>query len=130
TSMLVSLETRVPLLDHVVMEYAASMPETFKFRAREGKRILKRVMAPHLPADVLGRRKMGFGVPLGRWFRTELRDYARDVLTDARTRQRGIVAPRAVDDLLHAHDTGRRDLSAQIWSLICFELWCRTWWDR
>jgi asparagine synthase (glutamine-hydrolysing) len=73
---------------------------------------------------------MGFGVPLDAWFRGELRGFARDVVTDSRTRQRGIFRPEVVDRLLAVHLEGRRDYSSQLWSLICLELWCRTWWDR
>lgn len=129
-SMLTSLESRVPLLDHVVMEHAARMPVGLKLRNGAGKHILKEAMRPYLPTEILTRRKMGFGVPLDGWFRNELRGFAREVLTDARTRQRGLVRPEAVDRLFAAHLEGRRDYSSQLWSLICLELWCRTWWDR
>jgi asparagine synthase (glutamine-hydrolysing) len=130
TSMLTSLESRVPLLDHVVMEHAARMPSTLKLRDGRGKHILKAAMARHLPAEILTRRKMGFGVPLARWFRGDLKDFARDILLDTRTRQRGILRPETVSRRLDAHLQGRRDYSAHLWSLICFELWCREWWDR
>lgn len=130
TSMLVSLEARVPLLDHVLMEFVATMPTTLKLRNSTGKAILKRVMANNLPAEVLKRRKMGFGVPLGPWFRRELADYAKGVLLDRRTRERGILEPRAVADLLEEHCSGRRDFSSQIWSLLCLEEWARRWLDR
>jgi asparagine synthase (glutamine-hydrolysing) len=130
TSMLNSLETRVPLLDHVVMEHAARMPSRIKLRDGEGKRVLKTAMRPYLPGEILSRRKMGFGVPLATWFRRDLKDFARDVLTEPRTRQRGILRPESVARLLDAHQGGRRDHSSQLWSLICLELWFRTWWDR
>ena len=126
-SMLTSLEARVPLLDHVVMEHAARMPPGLKLREGSGKHILKAAMRPYLPAEMLSRRKMGFGVPLARWFRKDLKDFTRDVLLDARTRERGIVRPDAAARLLDAHLTGGRDYSSQLWSLICFELWCRQW---
>jgi asparagine synthase (glutamine-hydrolysing) len=129
TSMLTSLESRVPLLDHVLIEFAATIPESLKFQGGLGKHILKRTMAPYLPAEILSRRKMGFGVPLASWFRGQLREFATDILTDPRTRQRGVVRPAAVDALLGEHAAGR-DRSSQIWSLICFELWSRTWVDR
>jgi asparagine synthase (glutamine-hydrolysing) len=129
-SMLTSLESRVPLLDHVVMEHAARMPVGLKLRDGAGKHVLKEAMRPYLPPEVLTRRKMGFGVPLDVWFRGELRGFARDVITDNRTRQRGIFRPEAVDRLLAVHLQGRRDCSSQLWSLICLELWCRAWWDR
>jgi asparagine synthase (glutamine-hydrolysing) len=129
-SMLTSLESRVPLLDHLVMEHAARMPVGLKLRDGAGKHILKEAMRPYLPAEILTRRKMGFGVPLDAWFRGELRGFTRDILTDRRTRQRGILRPEAVDQLLASHLEGRRDQSSQLWSLICLELWCRAWWDR
>ena len=130
TSMLTSLESRVPLLDHVVMEEVAALPSSVKLRDGVGKYILKEAMKPHLPAEILSRRKMGFGVPLMTWLRRDLRDFAHDVLLDGRARQRGIVRPGAVRDLLERHMRGDRDYSSQLWSLICFELWCRNWWDR
>ena len=130
TSMLVSLEARVPLLDHVLMEYVATIPTAMKLANGEGKAVLKRVMADHLPAEVLHRRKMGFGVPLGAWLRGELGDYARDVLLDDRTRRRGFLAPVAVETLLAEHRRGAHDRSAQIWSLLCLEEWARAWLDR
>ncbi|HKW94420.1 MAG TPA: asparagine synthase (glutamine-hydrolyzing) [Methylomirabilota bacterium] len=129
-SMLTSLETRVPLLDHVLMEEVAAMPSHVKLRDGVGKYILKEVMRPHLPPEVLSRRKMGFGVPLASWLRNDLRDFTQDVLLDGRARQRGIMREGGVRDLLSRHLSGGRDYSPQIWSLICFELWARTWWDR
>ena len=130
TSMLTSLETRVPLLDHVLMEHVARMPARMKMRNGSAKWVLKETMRDALPAEILNRRKMGFGVPLAGWFRKELRDFSRDVLLDPRARQRGILRTAAVEGLLAAHQEGPRDFSSELWSLICFELWCRTWWER
>ncbi len=130
TTMLTSLEARVPLLDHVVMEHAARMPPTLKLRDGIGKYILKQAMRPHLPGDILSRRKMGFGVPLATWLRKDLKDFAREILSDPKTRQRGILQTEAVDRFLDSHLQGHRDHSPQLWSVICFELWCRTWWAR
>lgn len=129
-SMLTSLENRVPLLDHVLIETVARMPEPLKLHAGVGKYILKRAMAEDLPREVLTRPKMGFGVPLAAWFRGKLQEFTKDVLLDRRVCQRGIIRPRAIEALLDAHARGARDWSSQIWSLICFELWCRTWLDR
>ena len=129
-SMAVSLESRVPLLDHRLMEFLATVPSTFKLRNGRGKYLLQRAMAQDLPGEILTRRKMGFGVPLGAWFRRELRDMARDVLLGAQARERGLFRPSEVESLLATHDSGRRDCSARLWSLICFELWMRQWADR
>ena len=130
TSMLTSLETRVPLLDHVVMEHAARIPPSLKLRNGSGKFILKEAMRRHLPLEIVTRRKMGFGVPLAQWFRKDLKDLTQDLLGDGRARERGIVRPERVAAILDAHLGGRRDYSSQLWSLVCFELWCRQWWDR
>src|SRR3984893_11339431 len=122
TSMAVSLESRVPLLDHRLMELVATIPSALKLRDGTGKYVLKRAMAGDLPAEILTRKKMGFGVPLGAWFRHELRVMTRDVLLGSRARERGIFRASEVEALLATHDTGRRDYSARLWSLICFEL--------
>jgi asparagine synthase (glutamine-hydrolysing) len=128
-SMAVSLETRVPLLDHVLMEYVGTIPSSFKLRDGTGKYLLKRAMADALPAGVLGRRKMGFGVPLASWLRGELRDMSRDVLLSKESRERGVFRSSEVERLLSLHETGRRDCSARLWALICFELWMTRWVD-
>jgi asparagine synthase (glutamine-hydrolysing) len=130
TSMLVSLEARVPLLDHVLMEYVATMPTALKLSDSGGKAILKRAMADALPPDVLHRRKMGFGVPLARWFRAELGDHAREVLLDDRTRRRGLLDTATVARLLEEHRSGRRDRATMLWALLCLEEWARVWLDR
>jgi asparagine synthase (glutamine-hydrolysing) len=129
-SMLVSLEARVPLLDHVLMEFVATMPSGLKLRNGTGKAILKTLMAGELPAELLGRPKMGFGVPLGAWFRRDLADYARDVLLGQRTRERGLFDARVVGEVLDEHQRGGRDRSSQLWTLMTFEEWARRWVDR
>jgi asparagine synthase (glutamine-hydrolysing) len=126
-SMAVSLEVRVPLLDHVLMEFLATVPASFKLRDRTGKFLLKRAVAPLLPPGILARRKMGFGVPLASWFRSELRDLTRDVLLSQSARERGLFRMPAVEALLDSHASGRRDDSAMLWALVCFELWMRQW---
>jgi asparagine synthase (glutamine-hydrolysing) len=127
TSMAVSLEARVPLLDHVLMEYIGTIPSSFKLRNGTGKYLLKRAMADALPASVLQRRKMGFGVPLGAWLRGELRDLAHEVLLSKESGERGIFRRSEVERLLGEHDARRRDWSARLWALMCFELWMRRW---
>ncbi|HKX03979.1 MAG TPA: asparagine synthase (glutamine-hydrolyzing) [Methylomirabilota bacterium] len=127
TSMAVSLEARVPLLDHILMEFVATIPSPFKLRNGTGKHLLKRAMLRSLPAEILTRPKMGFGVPLGSWFNGELRDMTRDILLSRTARERGIFRPAEVERVLQVHDSGRRDCSARLWSLVCFELWMRQW---
>jgi len=129
TSMAVSLESRVPLLDHRLLEFVATIPSSLKLKGGTGKYILKRAMASRLPADILSRRKMGFGVPLGAWFRGELRDMTHDLLLEPRTRQRGIFRTSWVEGLLRDHESRRRDCSARLWAMLCLELWMRRWAD-
>jgi asparagine synthase (glutamine-hydrolysing) len=129
TSMAVSLESRVPLLDHRLLEFVATIPSSLKLKGGTGKYILKRAMASRLPAEILSRRKMGFGVPLGAWFRGELRDMTHDLLLEPRTRQRGIFRTSWVEGLLRDHESRRRDCSARLWAMLCLELWMRRWAD-
>ncbi|GAA1809688.1 asparagine synthase (glutamine-hydrolyzing) [Planosporangium flavigriseum] len=123
-----SLEARSPLLDHKVIEWAAGLPTNLKVRGSETKYLLKRAVADWLPPGLLNRPKMGFGVPLASWLRTELRDLSRDVLTDATARGRGLFRPESVAALLDQHDAGI-DHSTRIWALMQFELWHRMYVD-
>jgi len=127
TSMAVSLESRVPLLDHILMEFVATIPSRLKLRNGRGKHIFKQAIKEWVPDAVLTRPKMGFGVPLGTWLNAELRDMTHDVLLSSQARQRGIFRAAEVERLLRVHGSGRRDLSARLWALLCFELWMRRW---
>ena len=126
-SMLCSLETRAPLLDHEVVEMAARIPSHLKLKDGETKYILKKTMAGILPDDILYRRKMGFGVPLVHWFKKDLTAYARDVLLSQQARERGFFNAAAVEKMLDDHQRAGRDLSARIWALLFFEHWARNW---
>jgi asparagine synthase (glutamine-hydrolysing) len=128
-SMAHSLETRVPLLDHPLVELAARIPPDLHVHGPVTKYLFKQAMKGIVPDTILARPKQGFAIPLGRWFRGRLREVARDVLLDARGRQRGIFDPRKVEALLHAPARGR-DLDLQTWTLLSFELWCRVFLDR
>ncbi|MGC5014906.1 asparagine synthase (glutamine-hydrolyzing) [Streptosporangium sp. DT93] len=125
STMACSVEARSPFLDHVLMEWAAGLPGELKIRGGTTKYLLKRALAGWLPADLLRRPKMGFGVPLASWLRAGLRPLAHDLLTDATARGRGIFDPGAVARLLAEHAAGR-DHSDRIWALLQFELWHRT----
>jgi asparagine synthase (glutamine-hydrolysing) len=128
-SMAHSLETRVPLLDHPLVELAARIPPDLQVHGPTTKYLFKRALQGIVPDTILARPKQGFAVPLGRWFRGKLRELARDVLLDARGRQRGIFDPRQVEALLDAPARGR-DLDLQTWTLLSFELWCRLFLDQ
>jgi asparagine synthase (glutamine-hydrolysing) len=124
-----SIESRVPLLDNEVIDFAASLPASMKIHAGRRKHLLKEAVRTLLPDEILNRRKQGFGVPLGVWFRGGLSDLLSDVLTSPRTRQRGYFQPSFVDRLVDEHRTGKRDHSLRLWQLMIFELWHREYLD-
>jgi len=126
-SMAHSLEARVPLLDHKVVEYAFSLPADLKLRRGATKYVLKRALRGLLPDSILDRRKQGFAVPLGRWFRGT--SFFTDLLLSDRARRRELFEPEAVRTLLRRHQAGR-PLDLQLWTLASFELWARRVLDR
>lgn len=130
-SMAHGLECRAPFLDHRVVELALAMPIDRKLRLRPGrsKVILKRAFADLIPPSIQTRRKMGFGVPVGRWFRQELRDELTEVLLDRSTLDRGLFRPEAVRSLVDDHLSGRRERGHQLWALLMLELWMRNYLD-
>ena len=128
-SMAASLELRAPLLDHRVLTLGVSLPEHLLADRRQGKIALRRAFADLLPPSTLGRRKTGFGVPIGAWFRGELRELAGDVLTGRAARERGLFRPEAVERILTEHASGRRDHGHRLWCLLVLELWQRCWLD-
>jgi asparagine synthase (glutamine-hydrolysing) len=128
TTMANSIEARSPFLDHHLMEWAAGLPADLKIRSGTTKYLLKRAVAEWLPPELVNRPKMGFGVPLAAWLRTELRDLSWDLLTDRTARSRGFFRPETVVQLLRQHGEGA-DHSPRIWALIQFELWHRIFVD-
>jgi asparagine synthase (glutamine-hydrolysing) len=120
-SMAHSLELRSPFLDHEVVELGLALPEPLKVRGRTGKVALRRAFTADLPVQVAGRGKTGFGVPLGRWFRADLRETARDLLST----DRGWFRMDAVRRLLDEHESGRADHGHRLWCLLMLELWMR-----
>ena len=125
-----SLEARCPLLDHRVVELAAQQPSWRHGSADATKQLFKRLVAQWLPAETLSRPKMGFGVPLRRWFAGAPIRWARDILLDRRTRERGWTDGREAARLLRQHERGARDHAKRIWALVCLELWAREHVDR
>jgi asparagine synthase (glutamine-hydrolysing) len=116
-----SLELRSPLLDHQVAALGLALPDSLKVQGREGKVALRRAFASELPADVAGRGKSGFGVPLGRWFRADLHEAAHDLLEN----DRGWFRQTTVRKLLDEHESGRADHGHKLWCLLMLELWLR-----
>jgi asparagine synthase (glutamine-hydrolysing) len=122
-SMAVSLEARVPLLDHKLIDFVTRIPASMKMAGLETKHLFKRALAGLVPTEILNRPKQGFGVPIQEWINSHLRERIRDTLTDSRCRQRGIISPKYTDVLLDEHERGRRDHSTALWSLLMLELW-------
>jgi asparagine synthase (glutamine-hydrolysing) len=128
-SMATSIESRVPFLDHKLVEFAALLPDHWKLNGWTTKRVLREAMKGLLPESILNRPKMGFPVPFAGWMRGGWNGVARDVLLDRRSRERGIVEPHAVDALLRAHAGGLTEGGDRLWSLLNLELWHRTFID-
>jgi asparagine synthase (glutamine-hydrolysing) len=122
-TMAVSLEARSPFLDHRVIEFAASLPENLKLRGLTTKYLLKKVLGRLLPAENLKRPKMGFGVPIGHWFRGSLQGFLRETLLSERATRRGLFQPAAVRRLVDDHTAGRADYAHQLWTLLMLEMW-------
>jgi asparagine synthase (glutamine-hydrolysing) len=129
-SMATSLEVRVPLLDHKLIEFVTKVPASLKLAGSETKQLLKRVAKDLIPAEILHRSKQGFGVPLEEWINRQLRDRIRETLREPLTRQRGYVKSDYVDLILDEHHKGRRDHSQPLWSLLILELWHRRYIDH
>ena len=121
-----SLEARSPFLDTSLVEYVSSLPDSFKLRGFTTKVILRKAFGDLLPRSVARRGKMGFGVPLGTWFRGGLKDYLRDLLLDSSARYRPFLSTSYVRELIRRHQAGEADLGLQLWSVLCFELWLRS----
>jgi len=122
-SMSVSLEARVPLLDHDLVEFAWRLPRRFKIRGRTQKWILRQVLARHVPTALFQRPKTGFGVPIGQWLRGPLRPWAADLLATDALRADGIFDPGVVVDTWNAHQAGRGNHEHQLWAVLMFQSW-------
>jgi asparagine synthase (glutamine-hydrolysing) len=124
-SMAHSLEVRVPILDHELIEWVAGLPPEMKLRGREGKYVFKRAMEAYLPRELLYRPKMGFAVPLSSWFRGPLRTRVREAVTSPVLLDTGIFEERFLMRMVDEHQSGLRDFSAPLWSVLMFEAFCR-----
>jgi asparagine synthase (glutamine-hydrolysing) len=130
-SMATSLEVRVPLLDHVLVEWVTGLPSDWKMRGKQLKYILKKLAERvGVPLEVLNRPKQGFALPLVHWMRNELKDLIQTVLLEPRTLQRGYFNPRAVRRLVDEHFEKRRNQSGRIWRLLMLEMWHRNFLER
>jgi len=128
-SMAAGVEVRVPFLDLELVRFASRIPDQFKQRGFVSKWCLKQAMVPYLPHEVIHRSKTGFGLPMRRWMRVELRELMGDYLSISSLKQRGLFNPAAVQRLIIDNDTGRIDGAYLIFSLLCIEIWCRQFID-
>ncbi|MEA5468996.1 asparagine synthase (glutamine-hydrolyzing) [Spirulina sp. 06S082] len=126
-SMANSLEVRVPLLNHTLVEYAAQMPHSLKLRGLTTKYILRRAMRNHLPKEIMQRGKKGFNMPVAKWFTGELRPLVEDMLSRERLQREGFFNADFVQQLLKEHMTGKADRRKLLWTLLVFELWYEHW---
>jgi asparagine synthase (glutamine-hydrolysing) len=122
-SMAHSLEVRVPLLDHKVVEFMTTVPHSLKLRDWQKKYLLKKAMTGKLPERILKGKKQGFNVPIPSWLLQDLRDLVHDTLAPARVRQTGLWNPQYVSRLIHEHEQRKQDWSRNIWCLLIFQLW-------
>jgi asparagine synthase (glutamine-hydrolysing) len=129
-SMATSVESRVPFLDHKLVEFAAALPDRWKLSGWTTKRILRESMKGVLPDSILNRPKMGFPVPFARWTQGRWNIVVRDILLDRRARERGLFDASAVARLLEDHAAGRTQGGDRIWTLLNVELWYRTFIDK
>ena len=124
-SMAHSLEVREPLMDHPLVEWLASLPTSFKMRGSEGKFLLKKAMEPFLPNDIMYRQKMGFSVPLARWFRGPLRQRVRDSLLKGQIAESGWFNQKVIAQIVDQHESGMADHSTPIWTLLMYDAFLR-----
>lgn len=118
-----SLETRVPFLDHRVVELAQRIPIKFKIKGRIGKSVLRNILYKHVPKELIERPKAGFGIPLGAWLRGPLRPWVEELINFNRLEQEGYLEPRIVNRIWNEHLSGKRDWSFRIWSVVIFQQW-------
>jgi asparagine synthase (glutamine-hydrolysing) len=124
-SMAVSLETRVPFLDHRVAEVAARIPVAMKLREGRGKLILRKLLDREVPSSLVDRPKAGFAVPVGEWIKGPLRDWAESLLNPTSMAADGWFDAKAVDTRWRTHLAGRQDSTAALWSVLMFQAWLK-----
>jgi asparagine synthase (glutamine-hydrolysing) len=128
-SMAVSLEVRVPFLDHRVVEYSSILSDSLKYRNGRGKYLLRKLLARYLPINLFERPKMGLGVPIDRWLRAEIKDLLMDYLSPGRLKREGLFDRAAVEKILVEHFSGKANHQYRLWYLLMWEMWRERWLD-
>jgi asparagine synthase (glutamine-hydrolysing) len=121
----VSLESRIPFLDHRVVEFAATLPLSMKLGQGRSKRLLQDLLFRHVPRELVDRPKMGFGVPIDTWLRGPLREWAEELLDERRMRQEGFLHPAPIRARWREHLSGRRNWQSPLWNVLMFQAWHR-----
>ena len=129
-SMAVSLEGRVPLLDHRVVEFAWQLPLNMKIREGKGKWLLRKVLDKYVPREFIERPKMGFGVPIDQWLRGPLRDWAEELLAADLLREQGLLNPDIIRQRWTEHLSGQRNWQYSLWGVLMFQAWFKNWYKR
>jgi asparagine synthase (glutamine-hydrolysing) len=126
-SMAVSLEARVPVIDHRVVEFAARLPTAMKIRQGAGKWLLRQVLHRHVPKALMERPKMGFAVPIGDWLRLPLRDWAEALLNEDRLKRESCLNPAPIRKIWAEHLSGERNWADLLWDVLMFQAWRERW---
>jgi asparagine synthase (glutamine-hydrolysing) len=118
-----SLESRIPLLDHRIVEWAWSLPESLKLDATIGKKVMRDLLYTYVPKKLLDRDKQGFGIPVGLWVRDELKDWANNLMSQENLQKTNIFHPKKITALWEGHRDGKIDQQHHIWSILSLQSW-------
>jgi len=127
TSMAAGLEVRAPFLDYQLVEFVNSIPARLKLKGFTTKYLFKKLMQKRIPRDIVYRRKKGFGIPVAKWIRKELKDFTLDLFNHVKINQEGIFNHSFINQLLREHFSGKKDNRKLLWTLMAFEMWYEKW---